>query len=684
MKRVPITVLPGTNPTPDATELETLHYTDTDKVYFSKNADSAEHFTLRKLPGWISVIFSNEQTIRGAARSMFSYIYNISHTLIGTSSRLYTYENGALYNITPLLTSTTAIADSIATDYVSLASNPITTVSGSKMVTITSTAHKIMTGDSVKIAGVSGAVNGIPDTELNSTFYVRQKTVNNFTIMVPTTTASGSGSGGGGSVIASTGILRITANAHGLMNGDRIKINAAASTGGVPDTEINIEHIIRSVATNTFDVVTGTIATSAVSAGGGASTTYQKPIQAGAINYSPGLGYGGGLYGAGLYGVAKAFVSTYTYPRIWSFGRFGNDIIVAPGNGGKIYIWENDINEAPTILSGAPTAVDWVFVSSNAVVALYQNRIQASDVGDATNWTVSAATNAYDDTIEGVGKFISQASVGNTNLLFTENEVFLFSFVGKPNIWDTRDFVKSDGLIAPYARAVVNETVYWTGQAGDIYSTDGGSLNKIPNYTCHDWVNQNINRIQRFKTFCRVDTSKNQIWWIFATGVTVEPNKYLIYDYKDGHFTLGNISRTAAESPIATADSPYMINSTSESADGSLFRHNYGFNDDLEPMSVYAATNYAMIGEGDNTMEIMEVIPNSTQVGNVDLTIYTKDHIQSTEEFEYGPFVITPTTLFIDPQAAGRQRKYVIEQNGADEDLIMALWFENIQQGTPL
>lgn len=686
-KRVKIVIAPGTNPSPDATQLETLHYTDTDKVYFTKNSPTSENYTLRKLPGWVTVAFGNTQTLRGAARTIFSYFSTVIHVIIGTNTRLYTFEGGSLYNITPLQTSTTAIANSLATDYTSLVNNPLATTNGSKDVVVTATAHKLALGDSITLSGAS-TTNGISNTELNATHVVRAVTTNSFTIMTPITSATSTGSGGGASVIAASAVIRVTAASHGMANGDRVKVAAAATTGGVPNTQINAEHIIRSISSSTFDIVVSTKATSSVSGGGGASTTYQKPIAKGAIDFSQGIGYGGGLYGVGLYGVAKIFANAFIYPRIWSSGRFGNNLICSAGGQTGVYIWTQSTATAPTLLTNAPTAVNWVFVYNNAVITLgasgVENRIKASDVGDATVWAISAASNAYEDDIEGAGKFISQANAGNISVLFTENEAYTFAWVGGEDKYETKDLLKSDGLIGPKARVMVDDKIFWLGQTLELYMFDGGSVTKITYNTARQWMLDNLNYQQRWKICCRVDTTTDTFWMEFPTGSNIECNKYLLVNYKEQHCTLGNLARSAAEDPVATVNSPYMAYSVSESVDGVLYRHDYGVDDNGSAMTAYAETNYAMIGEGDVSMEVMEIIPDSTQTGNIDLTIYTKEYGQSSEQFTYGPYEITSTTTFIDPQAAGRQRKYRLEQNAAGEEFAMGKWFEVIQEGSPV
>lgn len=678
-KRVEIVVLPGTNPEPDATELETLHYTDTDNVYFNNGK-------LWTLPGYLAVLFAVDNYIGGAARSLISYRSTTANYIIGTSSRLYSYQLGTLYNITPIDSTTHAIANSISTVYSALANNPITTEIGSTDLEIAWVFPRpVLTGDSVKISGAA-TTRGVPNTEINAVHIVRDSAFNSFTISVATP-ATSSGTGGGASVVAATGILHIAAASNDLSPGDRVKIAAAATTGGILDTVINAEHIIRAVNTSTgFDIVVSSFATSAVSGGGGASTTYQKPIDAGAIDFSRGVGYGGGLYGVGLYGVAKEFANTFVYPQIWSGGAYGNDFICTPGGSSPLYIRSgNDTEEAPTVLSGAPTGIDWVGITGNFVVALNGNRVRVSDAGDATNWTPGAASYAYDDAIEGAADFISMITTAAINILYTENQMYLFSFVDKPNIWETTLLHSSDGLIAPKARIAVEESVYSMGQ-GDFYWFDGASVQSLPNNTCRRYIYKNLNYNAVWKSFCRHDPVRKQIMFAFPLFGANECSHRLIYNYEEKHCTLGTEDSSCAEENVLSIQNPYTVWSIYPENEGVIFQRDIGDNagDIYTPLSAYAETNYVMIGEGDDTMEITEITPDSTQTGNIDMTIYTKDYAQSTEEFVYPLDPITPTTIFLDVQAAGRQRKYRISKNDFGENFSIGKWYETIVKRTPL
>src|ERR1700674_478550 len=109
-RRNPIIVPPGVDK--DDNAYTAFQWADADKIRFYRSFP-------QKIGGWQSIKFANSQVLEGVPRSIWSYIDSngLEHVLIGTNTRLYSYEAGSLYNITPLVTSTTAIANSLATNY---------------------------------------------------------------------------------------------------------------------------------------------------------------------------------------------------------------------------------------------------------------------------------------------------------------------------------------------------------------------------------------------------------------------------------------------------------------------------------------------------------------------------------------------------------------------------------------
>lgn len=863
-KKALIQIAPGVSPTSDFTNLDAITYVDADKVRFINGR-------LRKLKGWQRLFSTNFQRLAGCARAIYSYIPSdgFERVLIGTSTRLYVVYKGDFYNITPLVTGTTAIANSLGTVYINDPDYSVTTASGSAIVTF-NIPHFLNPGDSVQISGVSGTIGGIAAANFNGTFLVlATPTSSTFQVRVGAT-ASSSATGGGTGITFITQQILVTMVDHGFSKGDRIKLTGAAAVGGILAGSINQENVITAVISDdVFAIQVGSFATSSVSGGGGAGVNIQGQITPGNCDQSVGLGYGGGYYGTGLYGVPKQFIIATQLPRIWSFDRFGDNVVLTPGGQQGVYIWANSTATAPALQSAAPTA-NWVYQSNGTVVVLGANGVNGafanSNVGNANDWTYNGTNAVFTAVVLGASKFISQASSRNVDVLFTQDKVYQLRFVGLPNIWNIQELFDTDGLIAPKARANIQDAVFWMGY-GDFYVFDGTSVNILPNNTVKRYVYDNINQAQDYKVFASANPSYDEIWWFYPFGSDTEPNNYVIYNYKEQHWTIGTLSRTAAADPAnatvetlmvqshvtsqtvlgsnplstnfytlganpitasngsdsiiiaitghhlqagdsiniagssavhgiiagdingvlpitattintvtATAggaatssgtgggssitvgtqivtvttsnnfqngnqvtlqnsvgfngistgdldgtfavrqwtssafdiDVPTTYSTSAGSGGGSgvemsysrtgrLFQHEVGYDDYddincdindqsacLAPMSCYATTNYAQIAEGDNTMLIYSVIPDSTQVGNMTLTVSTKLYPQSSTTITKGPYSISPSTVKVDVMALGRQRQYVIASNELGQDFVVGKWFEQITQGTPI
>lgn len=476
------------------------------------------------------------------------------------------------------------------------------------------------------------------------------------------------------STVDTTNVVTLTKTSHGLSSGDRIKISGAATTNGIPDTDINKEHIITVLDANTFTFTTATDATSTGGSGGGASTVYYPPIDEGFINQSLGYGFGGGKFGLGLYGVSKTFSSVFQYPRIWSIDRFGNDFVICRGDydltsTDTIFLWDGDIAVAPTNLSGSPDDASWVFESGNAVIALKGNRVLASDIGDATDWTPAVDSAAYFDDVEGVNRLISGIKARGTNLIFSEDATLSFSYIGEPNYWRLQDVLTVDGVIAPRAVCYQDETVFWMGKRG-FYSFDGSSVRRLENNQNEDWIYANLNFGQRYKTFCRVDVQNKQIWWFFPVGN--EPDNYVIFNYGNGSWTLGERDLTAAQMPAVLNDIFYTTNAIDSTGDNQVI-----WRDDLtsgQPLSWVARTSYSYGSSGMARMRLRDVLPDVVADGNYSLRVLTKEWANSTA-YASGYYTLTPTTQHVSLNAAGKLR--ALEWSGTLPTTI-GLWREDI------
>ena len=672
----PIETLAGVRPLTEGTALTTQHYIMADKMRSFNGMP-------QKIGGWDAVDFSDSNTIIGTPRSIYSTaISGDVITLIGTHKRLYALSGSTLTNITPLSTSSVAVSNSLATLYTTLASDPITTVNGSQTITIAdASASRFVAGDTVTISGAS-TTNGIADTAINAVQVIRSVAASSYTVRVATA-ATSSGTGGGSSVVRACGIIQVTKTTHGLSNGDRVGIIAATTTGGVTDAVINVEHIIRNVAANTYDVMTTGTSTSSVTGGGGTSTEYYPQIAVGLQNESYGQGYGMGKYGVGLYGTALQSSTSRTLVRTWHIDRFANLFVITPGSQTGLYEWDGDVSVAPVLVTNAPTTINYQFVSDNIIVTFgntNENRIKTCEQGDRTNWTSSSTNQVYIDDIEGSGRFLSHVTVNGVNLIFTEQQVYTFRKISRDaGVWEVKLKDPAIGILAPMTRVVVNGIAYWMGE-NNFYMWRGGSIEIVPSNsqsqsTLLKYVFENMNREQKSKFFAWHNEKFNEIWFHYCSENSNEPDRVARLCIQDGSWWPDTMDRTAAEYPNISLQYPKLIDSS-----GILYQHEKT-SDDNGAALTWSLTTGDKLNDKDNTV-IVGIIPDSVQNGSVNLVVESRAWPQSTALTYDVTATITATTERVPAAISGRLWQYTWTGSAIGQEWTMGMWLEEIQKGS--
>jgi len=139
----------------------------------------------------------------------------------------------------------------------------------------------------------------------------------------------------------------ITITGHDGADNEYVTISGATAVGGVPAGEINAEHQISNVTSNTFEITVTTAATSTVASGGGTGITavFQYPVGYATVTY--GYGWGAGTYGRGTWGSGSTTPVDFP-PRVIFQEKFNNDIIYNIKDG-DIFYWDY----TPTITNRA-------------------------------------------------------------------------------------------------------------------------------------------------------------------------------------------------------------------------------------------------------------------------------------------------------------------------------------------
>ena len=521
-----------------------------------------------KIGGWVADTGSTDATALapptgsfwGVCRSLWNWISLRGSNLmsLGTNLKLYLQDSqdSTFIDITPLRKTST------------VASNAFTTVDTSTTVEINDTSHGAQTGDFVTISGVAGAVNGIPDTDLNKEF-------------------------------------RVTV-----------------------------------IDTNTYSIVVATAATSSGTTGA-CSIAYQ--INIGGAVYTTASGWGAG----GWSGVTTGFTDTAWGQsaatgvgvdlRLWSQINYGEYLIANP-KGGPIYLWVPPASAGSypraqvlspsntnlqdgiaywTTDSSCPTICNIVHVSDSSrfVIAFGCNDygsavlnpllVRWSDQEDYGTWAPAVTNQAGSFTLSAGSQIVAIRPQRQEILVFTDAAVYSMQYLGAPYVWGFQQLSANISIVGQNTVVTANNMTFWMG-TDKFYMYDGRV--QTLNCTLRQHVFNNINVLQFSQVVAGTNEGFNEIWWFYCAEGSDTINRYVIYNYMEGVWAYGTLSRTA------WLDSPLRHNPVGAGYNGRLFYHESGVDDGStnppSPIVSYIQSSDFDIGDGHNYGFVWRLIPD--------------------------------------------------------------------------
>ncbi len=431
---------------------------------------------------------------------------------------------------------------------------------------------------------------------------------------------------------ATNGSATITAtdNDHGAVVNDFVTISGAVSLGGaITATVLNKEYQVTSVPsadTFTFTATATANGSDTGNGGSGADAAYQ--INVGLDVYVPSTGWGAGTWGAGGWGSTTALSETGQL-RLWSHDAFGEDLIINP-RAGNIYYWDESSGEdnravAISTLSGAnlaPTKGLQTIVSDidRHVIVLGADPIVGSsrsgsidplliafsDQESVTNWEPTATNTAGSLRISSGSQIVGGLRSRQEILIWTDTSLYSMQFIGAPFTFGLNLVNENVGLISPSGMINAPDAIYWMARDG--FYTYSGSVKRL---VCSvlNYVLDDINTTQSFKTLAFTNREFNEVGWFYCSSSSQEIDRYVTYNYLEGAWSIGNLSRTAwiddgvFEKPRATGKD--------SDGDGYVYIHESTDDDDGSPMDdVFIESGDIDIEEGNQLGFVSRIIPD--------------------------------------------------------------------------
>ena len=459
------------------------------------------------------------------------------------------------------------------------------------------------------------------------------------------------------SAVNTSSTITVTDVAHGASTGDFVTLSGLTmGASGLVTTEVNANHEITLLTLDTYSISVATAA-SATASVGGASGAAAYEISIGKINETFEYGWGTYTWGSSTWGTARTTSTVTLAPRIWSLDTFGEDL-VASYEESALYTWDfsSGTSSRATTLTNAPAANNRVLVSNPDRHLLVFGSHDGTDFDpllvrwssqeNATDWTASSINTAGSQRLSG-GSTIVNAKRGQGQILvWTDTDLHSMQFTGPPYTFGFQQIATECGAAGPNAMVVSNSVAYWIGQH-NFYIYDG-SVKALPS-TVRTYVFNDINKTQRSKMVAGLNQAFHEVWWFYPAVGSDENNKYVMYNYAEGVWSIGTMGRSAWVDR-GTFRLPIGVDYT-----GVVYDHEKGETEDGTAMVSYIESAEFDLGEGDELFSMHRIIPDISQdAGSVnvsfDAKLYPNDAAKT-----YGPFNITPTTEKINTRLRARQ-----------------------------
>ena len=592
--------------------------------------------------------------------------------------------------------------------------NPLKTTLNSPVITVTDEAHGGISGDWVAISGAA-AIGGITADAIND-YYGYQITVltpNTYTITMLTNATSAVAAGGGNAVTIKY-LIGIEAGlgaqssdpalGFGVGGWGGSGIGGTVPTVNAGSIQIGSESITYTgITTNTLTGCTrGAFGTTAITHSNGDTvslfqnsniqTTLAEALDATEteIDLTDSTSFQGtNIAGFGSpASLAEADVALDN--SSWNLDLWGEDLI-ATVRGAAIYTWDTSagIGNRAVLVSSLPDALSVPTVARVTTVSFPDRHFIAGgcqayavdgqgDVDDMlvrwstqenfTQWGPTALNTAGDQRLQIGTKIVAMANAREETIISTDEAIYGMTFVGPPFIFSFRMLATDAGAAGLNTMVSIDGNLFWMGKR-NFFSYDG-IVKELPcpvKFHVYDRMQQRyidkvvVGHNKKFKEIT---------WWYVSNDnpagtVNPENDSYVTYNYLEGAWSIGSMSRTTWHDSFGVRDDPYAFDPS-----GYLYNHETGTSANGAAMNAYIETAPREItAEGENLYMVDRIVPNVNMSNSTSMDLYLNTRkYPSAPETTKGPFSMTQSTQNVSVRAKGRQISVKFQTTGTQDD----------------
>ena len=513
-----------------------------------------------KLGGWVK---ATPRTFIGTCRQLFNWVTTFSDDFlaVGTNDKVYIEVAGYYYDITPLRASSPTIITPNS-------DNCVYTTNGSRTVTITTVnINGAAEGDYLTISGVSGAVGGIPASELNANHKI-VSIVNTFSFTIEVATAATSTvSGGGGTAITlsfeiSTG-SQITVYGYGWGIGTWGR-NSWGLGADLPLVDPQRDWW--------FDNFDNDLVMNIRNGAGywwarGATTDPQTALATRAITLS-------------AYATAEGFTAASVPVKIM-----------------QLLVSQQDKH---LLAFGA------VPFGSTSEADFDPLLIRWADQDTPGDWTPAVTNSAGFLRLSRGSRIVRALPTRQEILVWTDSHLYTLQFLGTTDVFGVQEYADNISVMSSRAMASAANVTYWMGQ--DKFYAYTGRVETLP-CSLRNHVFNNFNLNQAEQVVCGTNEQWNEVWWFYPTADSDYNNAYVVYNHLERIWYYGSLERTAWLD-TAVRFYPQAVNTTGGGSTGFLYEHENGVNDDTAAMTSYIQSSDFDLDDGDRFMLTRRILPD--------------------------------------------------------------------------
>jgi hypothetical protein len=260
---------------------------------------------------------------------------------------------------------------------------------------------------------------------------------------------------------------------------------------------------------------------------------------------------------------------------------------------------------------------------------------------------------SFDLATEGV-LICGKASRGQT-LLWTNVDLWTMTYIGSDLVYSFAKVGTNCGIVGPHAVVVLDTGAYWMSDSK--FFVFDGFVKPIP-CEVQDYVFGNFSSAYSYKVWALANPQFGEVTWFYPSGGASECDSYVTYNYIEGHWCFGSVSRSTGVTRRAgaTFPVPVMIDSS-----GNIYDHETGTTH--AGSTPFLESGPFQVSDGDNVVKIQRIVPDDKTAGDVSATIYTSLFPDAAETTS-GPYPLSSATSVRIPTA--RQARIRLDESVAN------------------